>query len=189
MSEEMYTPEALLSLADEVAYELVGGKLVERNMGGESSEIAVVINSLLWTHCQTHGLGRIFGPDASYQIYREHPKKVRRADGSFIAKGRLPNNLSPKGHIKVCPDLVVEVISPNDLAAEVDVKVEEYLQAGVRLIWVVFPESKHVYAYRAGDTTVQRLGSEDELSGENVLPELRLAVSKIFPAAGDETVD
>ena len=185
IAEVIYTPEALLSLSDEVAYELVGGKLVERNMGGESSEIAVAINSLLWTHCHALSLGRVFGPDAGYQIYGEDSDKVRRPDGSFIAKGRLPNDLPPKGHINVCPDLVIEVVSPHDLAIEIDVKVEEYLQAGVRLIWVVYPETKHVLVYRTG-STVQRLGVEDELAGEDVLPEFRLAIGKIFPVAGED---
>jgi Uma2 family endonuclease len=96
----------------------------------------------------------------------------------------LPNDLSPKGHIEIFPDLVVEVVSPNDFASEVDNKVEEYLQAGVRLIWVVYPQSKHVLVYRSG-SVVQRLGVEDELSGEDVLPDFRLAISAIFPAASE----
>ncbi|MEX0819029.1 MAG: Uma2 family endonuclease, partial [Pirellulaceae bacterium] len=98
----------------------------------------------------------------------------------------LENDEPPVGHIRIAPDLAIEVVSPNDLAVYIDGKIDEYLQAGVRLIWVVYPETKHVLIYRAG-TTVQRLGVEDELSGEDVLPGFRLAISKIFPVASDKT--
>lgn len=185
VAETLYTPDELLALPDAKAYELVGGKLVERNMGGELSRLAQIINTRLDIYADEHGLGMVWGPDASYQIFGEEANQVRRPDGSFIAKGRLPNDLPPKGHIKIFPDLVVEVVSPNDLATEIDIKVEEYLRAGIRLIWVVYPDSAHVLVYRSG-STVQRLGVEDELSGEEVLPGFTLAISKIFPVGSDE---
>lgn len=184
VAEKFSTPEDLLAMPDGKAYELVNGKLVERKMGAESSRIVQIINARVEIHADNNRLGLSWGADCSYRIFGKDAATVRRPDGSFIAKGRLPNDLPPQGHIEIFPDLVIEVVSPHDLAAEVDNKVEEYLQAGVRLIWVVYPESKHVLVYRAG-STVQRLGIEEELSGEDVLPEFRLAISKIFPVASE----
>lgn len=188
VTEKFYTPEELLTMPDGKAYELVCGKLVERKMGAESSRIAQIINARMEIHASDNRLGLTWGADASYRIFGADATKVRRPDGSFIARGRLPNDQPPRGHIEIFPDLVVEVVSPHDLAAEVDNKVEEYLQAGVRLIWVVYPESRHVLVYRSG-SVVQRLGVEDELSGEDVLPEFRLAISTIFPVVSEAAAE
>src|SRR2546430_5532548 len=118
-SQSLFTPTGLLDLTDSVAFELVDGHLVERNMGGESSLVALTIGMLLRQHVGQHKLGLVFGADAGYQCFADAPDKVRRADVSFIARDRLPNNAPPKGYIKIAPDLAIEVISPNDSAYEV----------------------------------------------------------------------
>ena len=83
----------------------------------------------------------------------------------------------------VAPDLAVEVASPNDLGRELRVKVEEYLRAGVRLVWLVDPETRSIEVVRA-DGGVARLYEQDELSGEDVLPDFRCRVAELFaPAA------
>jgi Uma2 family endonuclease len=185
VTSKLYTPEELLTLPDQKIYELVDGRLVEKNMGGNSSWIGQELNRHVGNFVYEHGLGLLWGPDCSYQIFGDDSNKIRRPDGSFIAKGRLPDDLPPEGHIQICPDLVIEVVSPHDLATYIDGKVEECLQAGVRLIWIVYPKTKHVLVYRSG-SSVQRLGVDDELSGEDVLPDFRLAIHKLFPVAGED---
>jgi|CXWL01.1.fsa_nt_gi Uma2 family endonuclease len=182
--ERFYTPEELRELSDDKLYELVDGRLVVKDMGAKSSWIASELNRHLGNFVSDKQLGRVWGADCAYQVFGEDANNVRRPDGSFIAKGRLENELPPDGHVRIAPDLAIEVVSPNDLAVDLQTKVDEYLEAGVRLIWVVYPESKLVLVYRAG-STVQRLGVEHELSGEDVLPEFRLAISKIFPVASE----
>jgi len=89
-----------------------------------------------------------------------------------------------EGHIRIVPDLAVEVISANDLAYAVDEKVDEYETAGVQLIWIVNPEMRTVRVHRA-DGTVRVLPEKDELDGEHVLPGFRCRVGELFlPAAG-----
>ena len=88
-----------------------------------------------------------------------------------------------EGHIGIAPDLAVEVVSPNDLAYEIDKKVEEYDTASVKLIWVVNPETKTVRVHRA-DGTVTVLREKDELDGENVVPGFRCRVGDLFLLAG-----
>lgn len=81
-------------------------------------------------------------------------------------------------------DLVVSALSPNDLAVEVDAKREEYRRAGVRLIWIVNPETRTIHIYRA-DGLPSLLHEDDELSGEDAIPGFSCRFSAAFrkPAA------
>ena len=115
------------------------GYLVERNMGLESSEIAGQNYRIVVLFLRGRSLGRFFPPDAGYQCFMDDPNKVLRPDASFIRSGRLPGNKTPKGWGRIAPDLVVEVVSPNDIADDVEEKVSVWLNAGVALVWVVYP--------------------------------------------------
>jgi Uma2 family endonuclease len=115
-----------------------------------------------------------------YQCFPASPEKIRRPDVSFIAKERLSKDLLAHGYIYIAPDLAVEVLSPNDLAYEVDQKVDEYLSAGVRLIWIVNPEKRTVTIHRPSGT-VTKLNDQDVVDGEDVLPGFRCPVHEFFP--------
>lgn len=140
-----YTPEDLLAMPEAKNYELVDGRLVERNMGAESSWIGGRLHSRLDLFCDEHGLGWVWPADNGYQCFPHAPQLVRRPDVSFIRAGRLPGGQLPKGHVRIPPDLVVEVVSPNDLVYEVEEKVDDYQKAGVPLIWVIHPENRTVF--------------------------------------------
>ncbi|HZT81879.1 MAG TPA: Uma2 family endonuclease, partial [Gemmataceae bacterium] len=81
--------------------------------------------------------------------------------------------------IRVTPDLAVEVVSPNDLACEVEEKLLEYLNANVPLVWVVYPQSRTVHVYHP-DGLGRLLREQDELTGENILPGFRFPVRDLF---------
>jgi Uma2 family endonuclease len=104
---------------------------------------------------------------------------VRKPDVSFLCSGRLPGNRPARGYDAIPPDLAVEILSPRDLASDIDMKVEEYLRAGVRLVWVVNPDARTVRIHRA-DRTITGLHEGDELSGEDVLPGFACKVAEIF---------
>ncbi len=182
-TKRLYTPKDLLEMPDGVSYELVDGELVERHMGMESSEIAATILFLLAMFVRANRLGRVFGADASYQCFADAPRKVRKPDVSFIHAGRLPKNRTPKGHSKIAPDLAVEVVSPRDNAYNVEVKVREYIAAGVRLVWVVYPPTKTIHIFRQPGSQpglFQMLSETDVLLGEDVLPGFSCQVREIF---------
>ncbi len=182
---EPITPDDLLAMPTGDDYELVNGELVERHMGAESSWIASNLTWLLGGAHSRKRAGHFFTTDCGYQCFPDEPERVRRPDLSFIRPGRFSGERVPRGYIRIAPDLVVEVISPNDLASEIAVKVEEYLEAGVPLVWVISPDAETVTVHRA-DGTVTKLHTDGELSGENVLPEFRCQVSELFVAAEDE---
>jgi Uma2 family endonuclease len=175
-----YTPEDLLAMPDGENYELVGGQLVERNMGAESSWVGGELHARLRQHGKEHGLGWVFPADNGYQCFPHAPSLVRRADVSFIRNGRLPGERPPKGWIKIPPDLAIEVISPNDLIEKLDEKLADYEIAGIPLIWVIHIRSRTVMVYRS-DGSVTRLHEDDELSGEDIIPGFRCPVREILP--------
>jgi Uma2 family endonuclease len=180
------TPDELLRLPDGDSYELIDGHPVEKHMGGESSFVGGRISHSLMQHLETHPGGWVLPSDAGYRCFPVRPKLVRKPDVSFIRLGRLPGERIPKGDILIPPDLAVEVVSPNDLYNEIDVKVSEYLDVGVPLVWVVNPETRIACVYRP-DGTARRLRENEEIDGGDVLPKFRCRVAEFFPPAEEQT--
>jgi Uma2 family endonuclease len=175
-----YSPEDLLTLPDGKSYELVHGELLERKMGMESSWVGGRVLTLLGRFCDEHSLGWTFSAENGYQCFPDDPGMVRKPDVSFVRFGRFPGGALPKGWAKIPPDLAVEVLSPNDTTYELDEKLEDYQKAGVRLVWVINPNSRTVRIHR-GDGTVGYLREDGELSGEDVIPGFRCPVRDILP--------
>jgi Uma2 family endonuclease len=174
-----YTPEDLLALPDYGRYELIDGQLVERKMGAKSSLAATNLLIGFGYFVRSNNLGLVFQADCGYQIFAEEPGRVRFADGSFIHRGKLSEDRVPQGHCRVAPDLVIEAVSPNDTAYEVEDKIAQWLGAGVRLVWVIYPETQRVQVHRV-DGTVTKLRSEEQLSGEDVIPGFQCQVAAVF---------
>ena len=170
----------LAAMSDEARYELVDGELEERAMGSESSCIAAELLYLLRDVLRAKRLGILFGADCGYQCFPDDPNRVRFPDASFVLADRLPGGKAPKGYIRIAPDLAVEVLSPNELAWKIDLKIEQYLDAGVRLVWVINPETRTARVHRA-DGTITGLSESDDLSGEDVIPGFRCPLSALFP--------
>jgi Uma2 family endonuclease len=179
----LFTPDDLLRMEDAVNYELVDGKLVERHMGMDSSEIAARIVLLIGLFLRSKSFARLFGADASYQCFPSAPTKIRKPDVSVIRSERLADGRLPVGHCPLAPDLAVEVISPGDLAYEVEEKVAECLGAGVPLVWVVNPPTHTVRIHRPKASPrgpIAELSGDDEITGEDVLPGFSCKVSEFF---------
>ena len=174
-----YTADDLLTLPEGDRFELVDGRLVEKDMGARSSHVGGELAYLLKVFNHPNPVGWVLPADASYQFLPDRPNLVRKPDVSFIRLGRLANEELPTGHIRLAPDLAVEVVSPNDLYYEVEEKVREYRQAGVRLVWIVAPPSRSVLVRRL-DGTIAEVHEGDELSGEDVVPGFRCRVADVF---------
>jgi len=174
-----YMPEDLLTMPDGDRYELVDGQLVEIDMGGQSSWVGGEAFGLLREYAQRHG-GWAFPDATSYQCFPFDPARVRRPDASYVAAGRFANDEIPAGHIPIPPDLAVEVVSPNDLYYDVEGKVNEYLQAGVRMVWLLNPGNRTVRVFRESIEHSTQLGPDDELTGGEVLPGFRCPVGSLF---------
>ncbi len=174
------TPEQFLELPDQERYELVGGELVELPaMSMEGSAIAALLAWMLNNFALPSKLGVVYDSEASYCCFPNDADQVRRPDVSFIARGRLSQDQFKRGHCVIAPDLAVEIVSPNDSLAEMGVKIEQYLEAGVRLVWLINPLSRTAEEYRPdGPTAHVRRGGT--LSAEPVLPGLSIPLSSLF---------
>jgi Uma2 family endonuclease len=115
-----------------------------------------------------------------FQCFRDDPDKYRKPDVSVVKAERLAGVDRRDGFMPIPADLVVEVLSPNDLAEDVAEKIDEYLGNGFPLIWVVQPRTRTTTIYRA-DGSVTLLHEGDEITADNVLPNFRCKVSEFFP--------
>jgi Uma2 family endonuclease len=174
-----YTPDDLLRMPDGDRYELVDGRLVELNVSALSSLVSARLLQELGVFCAPNNLAWVFNADCVYQCFPRHPRKVRKPDVSLVLRDRLPAEQLEAGYLTLPPDLAVEAVSPNDTAYEVERKVQEYLEAGVRLVWVIYPPTRTVHIHRRdGSTSVLR--SDDTLTGEDLLPGFTCRVNDLF---------
>jgi Uma2 family endonuclease len=172
----------MLAVLDEVTldtdkeYEIVNGELEEKEMagarhGGTGTRIIIELGY----HVKTNRLGRVYGPDTTFQVGLND----RLPDVSFVAAARIPAEGEPVGKWPFAPDLAVEVVSPNDLWDKLNSKIREYFAAGVRQVWLVAPEDRTLSIYRSR-TNVQVLTDEDDLVAEDLFPGLRCPLAEIF---------
>lgn len=108
----------------------------------------------------------------------------RRPDLAYVSNERMAAARSQPGSDNawdIVPELMVEVISPHDLAEDILERLDDYWAAGTRLVWVVYPTSRLIYVYEAR-RQVKILGEGDQLEGGDVLPGLRIDITSLFPA-------
>ena len=165
--------------ADGSRYELVKGELRRMSPAGtEHGAIVFNLSGLLAPHIKANDLGQGFGAETGFKIAAD-PDTVRAADIAFVRRERIPETGIPHNFWQTSPDLAVEVVSPGDTYSEVNEKVEDWLGAGTRAVWVVDPRRRVVTIYRSL-TGVTRLSGVDELDGGDVVPGFRCKVSEIF---------
>src|SRR6267143_1140392 len=92
---------------------------------------------------------------------------ARAPDVAFVARERV-GVIRERGYAELAPDLLAEILSPDDRPAEVLAKVAEWLAAGTKIVWVVDPQRSEVRVYRQ-DGSLSILGNDDSLDGEDVL--------------------
>lgn len=172
------TPEQLLTMPDSKGLELVAGRIVEKSMGYDESKLALRIGVILANYCWEHGLGELAGADGGFQCFPNDPHKVRKPDVSFVSQGRLPPDQEVGAYCRIPPDLAVEVISPNDLFEEVSAKVQEYLEAGVKRVWIVDPVARQLQVHHSSGGRI--LTINDELTDEEILPGFSCPLRRIF---------
>ena len=160
-------------------YELLDGALVELTPpGGEHGWIMVNFGYYLKLYSMSDEGGLVLGGDPGI-LLRHDPDRVRAPDLCCFRRERIPGGRPPRGYLEVIPDLVVEVISPGDRAGEIQQKVEEWLAAGVRLVWLAYPVTRTVIVYD-GSSAARILREGDVLEGGDVLPGFSCEVSLLF---------
>jgi Uma2 family endonuclease len=160
-------------------YELIDGELIEMAPTGMShGGIEATVGALLWNYVQQHRLGRVLTGEVGFYL-RNDPYTVRAADVAFIRSEKLPQSGLPEGFSTIVPDLVVEIVSPNDRGAEIAQKVAEWLTFGVETVWVVYPNERSVHVHmRSGESRV--LSDDAMLEGRGALAGFSVPVRALF---------
>jgi len=161
-------------------FELVKGVYIERSpASAKHGKVAMKIALLVGLHVESQRLGEATAAETGFLLSRS-PDTVRAPDVAFISQARLPASGVPDtGYWPLAPDLAVEVVSPGDDPDDVQQKVQEYLTAGTRMVWVVYPKTRTVTVYRSLKD-VKVLRADEIISGEDVLPGFERRVGEIF---------
>ena len=184
---DLVTAEQLLHWPDpDARLELVAGVVHHMTPAGAGhGMIGVRLIVLLDGHVRPRALGAVFGPDTGFWLRRD-PDTVRAPDVAFVAAHRLPpRGVSMHGFLELAPDLAVEIRSPRDRTRGSQSKVAEYLDAGVRQVWVVDPPTRSVTLHAPG-IAARRLAEHEELDGGEVVPGLRAPVAALFEGVARE---
>ena len=154
----------------EEAYEVGGGKVVEEPFLGVY-EMRLCNRLARWIN--------LFDPSEHFGevviemlfILDQTPMLRRRPDVAFVSRERWPADrpVSREAAWDVVPDLAVEITSPPDVVGNLMNKIEEYFAAGVRLIWVIHPGQRRLYAYNS-PVSVRILSDGEDLDGGAVIP-------------------
>ena len=139
------------------------------------------LHTLIGKYVLAHSLGDVLVAETGFVLERtpDGRSTVRAADLAFVAAGRIPPGTDTRRFVAIAPDLVVETLSPNDTALEVEEKVADWLKAGVRIAITVNPALRSVTVYRS-PTEITRLAPTDDLDLDDVIPGFRCRVSEIF---------
>lgn len=157
-------------------YELVDGEIQVSPTGMRHSKVGTRIGYLLLQASDETNAGEVYAADVGIIPPNGN---LRSPDVSFIRTERLPEGETPEDFGKVIPDLVVEVLSPNDRMRQVADKIGEFLDCGVGLIWLVDPESRSVTVYRSLSNT-EHLEADQTITADTILPGFSAKVSEFF---------
>jgi Uma2 family endonuclease len=146
--------------------------------GGETGRknAELIADFIIWN--RQSKLGIVFDSSTCFRL----PKGGDRSpDVSFIKKERW-DSLTPEQQRKfppLCPDFVLELLSPSDNLSFTQAKMQEYQASGVQLAWLLNPHDQQVEIYRLG-YPVEILFRPSELSGENILSDFVLNIAWLW---------
>lgn len=136
--------------------------------------IIMRLGSYLTDFVTAHALGIVCAPRTTFAVVGS--PSTREPDLAVVARAHVPANLDTEADF--APDVAVEMVSRTDTFGMVAAKVQQYLDSGTQIVWVVRPETRAVEVYRPN--SVPSMISSGVLVGDPVLPDFRVAVEDIF---------
>jgi len=156
-----------------------GELIIMAPTGGETGNFNSKINGELYLWNKQQQSGQTFDSSTGFALPQGSD---RSPDVAWISQGKW-EVLTPeqqRGFLPLCPDFVIELLSPSDSWHQGTRKMEEYQDNGCRLGWLIDPKRKQVGIYRLNQP-VEILEAPEHLSGEDILPGLILDVRFLFP--------
>ena len=165
-------------------FELVNGKVVPKGgrvepdmpTGALHGAITEELASRLSFYVRENKLDRVFAAETGFVLSKGN---VRGADAAFVGKEKIAEFGITEKFFATAPDLAVETISPGNSFDEIQGKIEEYLAAGTKLVWIVYPKQKMMHVHRQSNV-INVLRENDTLDGEDILPGFQVKLSEIF---------
>lgn len=181
-SVQLTTAEAFARMPDNgMRQELIDGEIFEMSPPKRKHGlIAMRIGISLGIHVQQAGLGETYAAETGFML-RRNPDTVRAPDASFVRRERL-EGISDEGYFEGVPDLVVEVLSPDDRASYSQTKALQWLDGDARMVIVLDPAKRVATVWR-DRKNIRLLTDAETLEGEDVLPGWSLPLAELFGAA------
>jgi Uma2 family endonuclease len=159
-------------------FELEDGEIVEMSRPGElHCVVCGNVTGIFWSYCRKRKRGRVCPNDMGV-ILKRGPDTVRGPDVAVYLDNKKYEQLNRK-YPEEAPNLVVEVLSPNDRLGKMISRLNRFLAKGVQLAWMVDPDSRNVTLFRPEQTPVV-LEEDQDLSGLPELPGFRCRVAELF---------
>ena len=187
LEKQYISAENFLEIVEQPDYdcrnvELVEGEIVDMPLPNPiHAAILATLATKLNVFVTEGELGRVLVGDAPFVLKRDEEGRdtLRGLDIAYISGERLPGTL-PRSPMHVAPDLAVEVISPSIKAEDIEKKIEQLLDAGTTMIWIVYPDLQRITVHTSDGAI--KLNEFDMLTGGDVLPGFEIRVSDIFPS-------
>ncbi len=175
--DHLLTGEEFFDLGDIGPCELVDGTIVGMTpTGAIHGKIEVRLARLIDEHVEKSGVGWVLSGEVGI-VTKRNPDRVRGADVAFISREQAPD--IPDGFLTIAPELVVEIVSPNDRWKDIREKIDEYFAIEVKQVWIVEPQPQQILAYTSPTEAVcYRTG--EKLTAAHGLSGLEIAVDRIF---------
>ena len=182
MTAEQFAAWAAAQPDDGRRYELDRGRVVVMPPpGGRHGALCRIVGLILGRYALEVGRGYACTNDTGL-VLRRDPDTLRGADLLFFVESQRLDDV-PIGHVQRLPELVIEVRSPSDRDGQVLRKVQQYLAAGVQLVWIIDPDEREVFVHRRDDF-LRVLDESDTLTGNGILPGFSCPVADLFRLPG-----
>lgn len=164
-------------------FELERGEVIEMPpAGARHGYVSGNLGRILGNYTFERGSGYVCTNDTGV-ILETDPDTVRGIDVTLYGQPQRYDQLASRYSAQL-PKLAIEVLSPVDRPGRMTRRVSLFLRSGILLVWLVDPDSRDVTVYRPGKEPYV-LGEHDEITGENVLPDLRCRVADFFRMPGE----
>jgi len=160
-------------------YELIDGELITMPPTGEEhNDSSLSLLRQFLAYVDATGIGQLYIATQGFVLQRD-PDTLLEPDIAIVVSERLRPVEERTGYVPGWPDFVVEIVSPSGRRGRIERKIRTYLDAGVRLLWLVDPPSRSVTIFRI-DGSVEVLGQDDTIDGEDIIPGFQASIREIF---------
>lgn len=178
VAKKLLTAEEFWAMPGHEDAELIDGEVVSVmptsfDHGGIAANLVAYLKQWIWS-----GPGGHVGTESGVIVDR-NPDRVRGPDVLYVAAEKVATLESRKGFKEIQPDLVAEIISPNEGAVDVRLKLKDYLKIGTRLVLLIYADTRELEVHSSGGVA-RSYGENDIFEAPEVLPGFSLKVADLF---------